>query len=102
MFYDKDNYLFFKDFSVVATNENSEEFRVIFDNTYQDDNPFNAQNFIINSHDISAYVQNTDIANLNLKNKQVIEVNRVKYTIKNIQYDNNGISILILNTYDDT
>lgn len=99
MFYDKDNSIFFKDFGEVATKDNN-DFKVIFDNIYQESSPFSS-NMTVNNKELFCSVQNTDISNLYLKAKDIITIDNTKYVIKNIRFDRNGISELQLQFVED-
>lgn len=99
MFYEKDNSIFFKDFGVKAS-KNGNEFFVIFDISYNESSIFSTFNSI-NSSEIFSYVNNKDLKEFNVKVKDVLVINNQSYIIKNIKFDNNGISEIQLQIFED-
>ena len=99
MFYDRDNSIFFRDFGEVASKEGN-DFKVIFDDIYQESSPFSSS-MTVNNKELFCSVQNTDIKNLILKAKDIILIDSVEYVIKNIRFDRNGISELQLQFVDE-
>lgn len=98
MFYEKDNNIFFKDFGIKA-NKNGNEFFVIFDISYNESSIFSTFNSINNS-EIFSYVNNKDLKEFNIKVKDILVINNKSYIIKNIKFDNNGISEIQLQIFE--
>lgn len=93
MFYDNDIDTFFTDFAFPVTTANNQTFNVIQDIEYYEGNAY-ASPLSINFLQISGRVKNTDITACNLDIGVIVTINQMQYEIKNIEFDNRGISAI--------
>ena len=91
MFYDNDYNILFSDFSTKALTSTNKAFYIILNNDYMETSPLSSS-MSVNSLNTNALVKNTDIKSLPLNIRDLITVNSTQYFIKNILYNEKGIS----------
>lgn len=92
MFYEKDLFVFFKEFAQDIYLENGKKFRAIFDNN-TDINDFNNYSTVSTKPELT--VSKIDVEKYNLKKNDILYIDEVKYSIDSV-VNETGISKIAL------